>query len=47
VTWPSGITWLTDSGAAPTISTAINKTDSIMFQRTGSGTYLGWHTGKN
>jgi len=47
VTWPSGITWLTDSGAAPTISTAIDKTDSIMFQRTGSGTYLGWHTGKN
>lgn len=47
VTWPSGITWLTNAGVAPTISTANNKTDSVMFLRTGAGAYLAWHTGQN
>lgn len=47
VTWPAGLTWLTNAGVAPTISTAINKTDSVMFLRTGAGAYLAWHTGQN
>lgn len=47
VTWPAGITWLTNAGSAPTLATGNSKTDSIVFQRSGSSTYFAWHTGVN
>ncbi len=39
VTWFSGITWA--AGSAPTLTTAINKSDVFIFQRRGSGNYFG------
>jgi hypothetical protein len=47
VTWPAGITWLTNAGSAPTLSAGNSKTDSIVFMRTGASTYIAWHTGQN
>ena len=47
VTWPAGLTWLTNAGSPPTISTAVSKIDSVVFLRTGASTYLAWHTGQN
>lgn len=47
VTWPAGLTWLTNAGSPPTISTAVSKVDSFVFLRTGASTYLAWHTGQN
>src|SRR3972149_3904825 len=45
VTWFSGILWA--GGAAPTLTTTINKTDTFGFIRTGSGVYLGFGVGQN
>jgi hypothetical protein len=47
VTWPAGLTWLTNAGSPPTVSTAVSKVDSFVFLRTGASTYLAWHTGQN
>lgn len=43
VTWWSGITWMTNSGAAPTLKTAADAVDCFVFRCTGTGTYDGWH----
>ena len=45
VTWFSGILWA--GGSAPTLTTTINKTDTLGFIRTGSGAYLGFVIGQN
>lgn len=47
VTWPSGITWLTGDGSAPTFPTASGKIISITLQKTGSGAYDGFINGFN
>ena len=43
--WFSGISWA--GGAAPTLTTTANKTDTFGFIRTGAGAYLGFVIGQN
>jgi hypothetical protein len=45
VTWWSGISWA--GGSAPTLTTTINKTDTLGFLCTGAGTYDGFVLGQN
>jgi len=45
VTWPSGISWA--GGSAPTLTTTINKSDTLVLIRTGSGAYVGIVAGQN
>lgn len=42
VTWFSTITWVTPTGAAPTIDPAPYGVTVVRFKQTSSGNYLGW-----
>lgn len=45
VTWFSGITWMTDGGAAPTLAAGANKRTIVLVLRESSDVYLGWNLG--
>ncbi len=47
VTWFSGITWVTDGGLAPALTTTPNKRDLFTFLTLSSGVYIGFVAGQN